>query len=47
MFGVRKMNNNTHFAGGVKNITRQTYINLWTEVIKEYGNLFNYRISDS
>ena len=30
-FGVKKINENVHFAGGLPNITRQTYINMWTE----------------
>ena len=30
-FGVGKMKNGTHFAGGLPNITKETYLNLWTE----------------
>tara|TARA_Y100000817_G_scaffold200399_1_gene156826 strand:- start:687 stop:1517 length:831 start_codon:yes stop_codon:yes gene_type:complete len=30
-FGVKKINENVHFAGGLPNITKKTYLNLWKE----------------
>ncbi len=30
-FGVGKMKNGTHFAGGLPNITKEIYLNLWKE----------------